>query len=66
MAQSFNEKGPIDLKIWKGKYILHIVDTYVEQTYHFSFNQKEEVQGCDWQADGEVGFLFWGDEGNTE
>ena len=41
MAKSFNEKVAIDLKVWKGKYILHMVDMWSRLTVSCFIDRKK-------------------------
>ena len=47
MASSFNEKVAIDLKHWKGKYILHMVDMYSRLTISCFIDRKKPREVID-------------------
>ena len=40
MARRFNEKIAIDLKSWKGKYILHMIDMFTRLSVSVFINSK--------------------------
>ena len=47
MANSFNEKVAIDLKHWKDKYILHMVDMYSRLTISSFIERKKPLEVID-------------------
>ena len=47
MAKSFNEKVAIDLKVWKDKYILHMVDMWSRLTISCFIDRKKPREVID-------------------
>ena len=61
MAHEFNEKVAMDLKQWKGRWILHRIDMWARYTVSVFINRKRPSDIIDAMMTHWIG-KFWGDE----